>query len=216
MKAKIIDIMGDDLKVVNAARVSFAKQHEEFDDKSDTGLINYLAKNGHWTPFAHCQATFHVKAPIFVARQLVKHQIGLVWNEISRRYVNDEPEFYWPDEWRLRPDHIKQGSGDEVLERNSLAVLDLNEGCESLQRLALQLYDEMNKHKVAPEMSRMILPQNMYTEWHWTGSLMAFARVCEQRLDAHAQLETQMIARDIDKDMKKAFPVSWQALSDAA
>jgi len=213
MEAKIIDVMGNDLKVVNAARVSFAKQHDCFDDKSDTGLINYLAKNGHWTPFAHCQATFHVKTPIFVARQLVKHQIGLVWNEISRRYVNDEPEFYWPDEWRLRPDHIKQGSGDEVLDRYmKLKKGGINDRCKELEESALGLYRDMNHLKIAPEMARMVLPQNMYTEWHWTGSLMAFARVCEQRLDSHAQKETRDVAQYINDDMAKAFPVSWNAL----
>lgn len=211
MFAKLIDVMGNDLKVVNAARVSFAKQHTEF-QKNDAGLINYLAKNGHWTPFGHCQVTFHVKAPIFVARQLVKHQIGLVWNEISRRYVDEPPEFWWPerDGWRLRAENKKQGSSDEVL----TGLLDLDYvgyHCAQFEEQAVGLYRTLLEKQVAPELARMVLPVNAYTEWHWTGSLMAFVRVCKQRLDPHAQKETQLLARQIADAMAQAFPVSWAA-----
>ena len=118
MEVELVDHMGSDLSVVNAARVSFAKKSTEFDDKSDTKLINYLAKHNHWSPFGHASMQFHIKAPVFVARQLVKHQVGLVWNEVSRRYVDEEVEFYEPKEWRGRPKNSKQGSSDEVIDIN--------------------------------------------------------------------------------------------------
>jgi len=117
MEVDLIDHMGSDLTVVNAARVSFAKESKEFSDK-DEKLINYLAKHNHWSPFGHCSLQFRIKAPVFVARQLVKHQVGLVWNEVSRRYVDDEPEFYIPEKWRLRAENKKQGSSDETIEYN--------------------------------------------------------------------------------------------------
>lgn len=218
MKATLIDTMGNDLKVVNAARVSFAKQHQEFDGQRDAKLIQYLAKHNHWTPFAHCQATFHVKAPIFVARQLVKHQIGLVWNEVSRRYVDDTPEFWWPSEWRLRAANKKQGSSDEVVpfdfvyQQYGTEKLDFGIMCRSFEKDATRLYKALLEKEVAPEMARIVLPVNMYTEWHWTGSLMAFARVCKLRLDPHAQKEVQYIAEDISKELQMKFPISWAAL----
>ena len=118
MQVKVIDVMGTDLSVVNAARVSFAKEHKELDGIKDTKLIKYLAEHNHWSPFGHASMQFHVKAPIFVARQLVKHQVGLVWNEVSRRYVDDEPEFYIPKEWRLKAEDKKQGSSEETIEYN--------------------------------------------------------------------------------------------------
>lgn len=212
MFAKLIDRMGSDLKVVNAARVSFDKQHTEFDPVKDPKLINYLATHGHWTPFAHCQVTFHIKAPIFVARQLVKHQIGLVWNEISRRYVDDTPEFYWPadDAWRLRAENKKQGSADECLTGDNQRLVI--EQMQCAMDAALHAYQTALGEGVAPEMARMILPLNAYTEWHWTGSLMAFARICHQRLDPHAQKECRDVAVMIDAAMRDAFPVSWLAL----
>ncbi len=210
MHAKLIDHMGSDLTVVNAARVSFKNRHDKLDPEKDTKLINYLAEHDHWTPFAHCMATFHIKVPIFVANQLKRHQIGLALNEVSRRYVNDEPEFYWPDDWRLRPDNIKQGSGDEVLDGASRVVLNLD--CRALENAALTIYKDMNDMSVAPELARMILPQNMYTEWYWTGSLAAFARICKQRLDPHAQKETREMAIQISEQMEQLFPVSWKAL----
>ena len=114
MKVRLVDHMGSDLSVVNAARVSFAKEHKEFDDVGDTKLINYLAKHNHWSPFGHGSLQFAISAPVFVARQLVKHQVGLVWNEVSRRYVDNEPEFYTPTEWRKSAENKKQGSSDAV------------------------------------------------------------------------------------------------------
>ena len=201
MNVKLIDVMGTDLSVVNAARVSFAKESNEFSEK-DAKLIHYLAKHNHWSPFGHASLQFRIKAPIFVARQLVKHQVGLVWNEVSRRYVDDEPEFYIPQEWRLKADNKKQGSSDETIEYSLGSTLEFIK----------TTYNNMLKANIAPEMARMILPQNLYTEWYWSGSLMAFARVCNLRCKPDTQWETQQIADLIDKQASKLFPVSWSAL----
>ena len=210
MKVELVDVMGSDLTVVNAARVSFKKHHNEFQDK-DKKLIKYLAVNGHWTPFGHPQMQFRVNAPIFVARQLVKHQAGLVWNEVSRRYVEDTPEFWMPTVWRSRPTDKKQGSGDEEIKwldrelRPGRAVRDL---CE----YAVEIYEKMLDAGIAPEQARMVLPQNTYTEWYWTGSLYAFARVCGLRCKGDTQEETRGVAWQIHDLAKEKFPVSWEAL----
>jgi thymidylate synthase (FAD) len=201
MIANLIDSMGTDLSVVNAARVSFAKESNEFSDK-DAKLINYLAKHNHWSPFGHASLQFRIKAPIFVARQLVKHQVGLVLNEVSRRYVDDEPEFYIPNEWRLKADDKKQGSSDETIKYS----------IDSTMEYVKQTYDNLLKADVAPEMARMVLPQNLYTEWYWSGTLMAFARVCNLRCKPDTQWETQQIANLIDIESKQHFPTSWRAL----
>jgi len=203
MNVNLIDVMGTDLSIVNAARVSFAKESNEFSDK-DEKLINYLAKHNHWSPFGHASLQFRIKAPIFVARQLVKHQVGLVWNEVSRRYVDDEPEFFIPDQWRSRPENSKQGSGEEIIIYN----------IESTMQFVKQTYQNLLKANVAPEMARMVLPQNMYTEWYWSGTLMAFARVCNLRCKDDTQLETQHIADCIDWHLHQKFPVSWGALRE--
>ena len=227
IKVDHVDHMGSDLSVVNAARVSFDKQSEwlvHFDygadkglilSEADTKLIAYLAKHNHWSPFAHTSIQLRVKAPIFVARQLVKHQVGGVWNEVSRRYVDSEPEFYFPDVWRGRPtDGAKQGSSG-VIDR-----MDGYGGESSVQAYAhttvsdyLSVYSDMIAAGVAPEQARMILPQNTMTEWIWTGSLMFFARVCAQRLEPHAQAETSEVARQIAETVRPLFPVSWAALT---
>ena len=203
MNVNLIDVMGTDLSIVNAARVSFAKESNEFSDK-DEKLINYLAKHNHWSPFGHASLQFRIKAPIFVARQLVKHQVGLVWNEVSRRYVDDEPEFFIPEQWRSRPENSKQGSGEEIIIYN----------IESTMQFVKQTYQNLLKANVAPEMARMVLPQNMYTEWYWSGSLMAFARVCNLRCKDDTQFETQHIADCIDWHLHEKFPVSWGALRE--
>ena len=203
MNVNLIDVMGTDLSVVNAARVSFAKESDEFSDK-DAKLIHYLAKHNHWGPFGHASLQFRIKAPIFVARQLVKHQVGLVWNEVSRRYVDDEPEFFIPEQWRSRPENSKQGSGEEIIIYN----------IESTMQFVKQTYQNLLKANVAPEMARMVLPQNMYTEWYWSGSLMAFARVCNLRCKDDTQFETQHIADCIDWHLHQKFPVSWGALRE--
>jgi thymidylate synthase (FAD) len=205
MKVTYIDHMGSDDRVVDAARVSMDKEASQFSDEKNHKLIAYLAKHGHWTPFAHCQITMRIKAPIFVARQLVKHQIGLTWNEVSRRYVDDQPEFWWPDEWRLRAENVKQGSSEETI------PIDLF-WQNAHQHNALSHYKMLLDSGVAPELARIVLPLNVYTEWYWTGSLMAFARVCKQRLDPHAQKETQEIAKGIADICAEKFPVSWGVL----
>lgn len=211
---ELVDSMGSDLSVVNAARVSFAKESDELIDK-DEKLIAYLAKHGHWTPFAHAFLSFRIKSPIFVARQLVKHQVGLAWNEVSRRYVDDEPEFYFPDVWRKRAENVKQGSSDEevsdILQIHG-APISVYGAARTASQVALDMYNGMLYIGVAPEQARMVLPQNTMTEWIWSGSLAAFARVCKLRLDPHAQKETQEIAQKINDLVPKSFEHSWKAL----
>ena len=204
MKVRLVDHMGSDLSVVNAARVSFAKEHKEFDDVADTKLINYLAKHNHWSPFGHGSLQFAISAPVFVARQLVKHQVGLVWNEVSRRYVDDEPEFYTPTEWRKSAENKKQGSSDETVEYSVLPAYTF----------AKQCYENMLRMDIAPEMARMVLPQSMMTEWYWSGTLYAFARVCNLRCKPDAQKETRDVGWGIDKHARELFPASWKALRD--
>ena len=213
MQVKLMDRMGTDLTVVNAARVSFAKESEwesipeggEIEgllSLGDENLIKYLAKHKHWSPFGHCSLQFHIKAPIFVARQLVKHQVGLVWNEVSRRYVDDEPQFYTPKVWRLKADNKKQGSSDETIEYDISGTVQFMK----------QTYHNLLREQVAPEMERMVLPQNLYTEWYWSGTLMAFARVCNLRCAEDTQWETRQIANQIDRFGAEFFPYSWVEL----
>ena len=209
------DKMGSDLTVVNAARVSFANSHRKFESGKDEKLIGYLAKHGHWSPLAHCTMQFHIIAPIFVARQLVKHQVGLAWNEVSRRYVDTEVEFYVPKEWRARPDKsIKQGSAEEAVDINPRG--DIVNHYQHAIRQAKWSYEQLLKQGVAPEMARMVLPQAMMTEWYWSGSLYAFARVCNLRLDKTAQKETQWVAEEISTQIKPHFPQSWKHLTEEA
>ena len=203
MKVELIDKMGSDLSVVNAARVSYSKIKDKFDEK-DERLIKYLAEHEHWSPFAHASMQFRIKAPIFVARQLVKHQVGLVWNEVSRRYVDDAPEFYVPESWRGRPKNSKQGS-DGVVNTDEEYYNRYVNGCKVYYSLLLN-------EGVAPEQARMVLPQCMITEWYWSGSLMAFARVCNLRCKPDAQLETKEIADQIDQLSKQIAPISWNKL----
>ena len=211
MNVVLVDKMGSDLSVVNAARVSFAKKHEAFKEPSDTRLIQYLARHGHWTPFGHCTLSFHITAPIFVARQLVKHQVGLVWNEVSRRYVDGKPEYWMPEHWRKRAEDKKQGSSDEYVdwlsgeERTSTRVYHVS-------KLAIHTYETLIGAGVAPEQARMVLPQSTLTEWYWTGTLYAFSRVCNLRCKPDTQLETQTIANEIDENARTEFPVAWDAL----
>lgn len=206
----LVRVDGFDLDVANAARVSFNKQAEALSD-SEVRLINYLAKHNHWTPFGHVGAQFRVKAPIFVARQLGKHQVGLVWNEVSRRYVSDPPEFWLPEAWRGKPVNAKQGSTGTAPHQAAWKGLS-----EQLVRRALDLYDHMIEEGVAPEQARAVLPQCAMTEWVWTGSVAAWARVCSLRLDPHAQQECAEVAQKISDLMKQAFPVSWSALTNPA
>ena len=206
LKVELVDHMGDDLSVVNAARVSFGKKKTQF-EHGDLKLIRFLAREDHWSPFGHASMQFHIKAPIFVARQLVKHQVGLVWNEISRRYVDSEPEFYVPRVWRKRPpDDIKQGSDETDT---------ITYGIEGTMMFVTETYNNLLKEGVAPEMARMVLPQNLYTEWYWSGTLYAFSRVCNLRCAEDTQSETRTIADGIQKICAKEFPVSWRELFDA-
>jgi len=232
MTVIMLDHMGDDLTVVNAARVSFNKESVAKDDEyteveynnwlgvipvlkeSDKKLINYLAKHDHWTPFSHCQMQFRIKAPVFVARQLIKHTVGLSINEVSRRYVDNEPEFYTPDVWRGAPKNAKQGSSDIEIDINPSTGSGpmMVDEYQRILKSAKWTYEHLLHLGVAPEQARMVLPQSMMTEWYWSGTLYAFARVCNLRCKDDAQLETRMIANQIDEQAKKLFPVSWEAL----
>ena len=221
----MIDSMGTDLSVVNAARVSFNKKSQWAKNipgqgifelsNGDKKLIQYLARHGHWTPFGHCTLSYHIKAPIFVARQLVKHQVGLVWNEVSRRYVEDAPDYWVPETWRSKPVDKKQGSGEETIEwldREERVGGAVRKSCE----LAIKTYNRMLDAGVAPEQARMVLPQNTYTEWYWTGTLYAFARVCGLRCKGDTQEETRNVAWEIHDLAKEKFPISWESLFYAA
>ena len=207
MEVELIDHMGSDASVVNAARVSFGKRIKEISE-GDTKLIKYLAQHNHWSPFGHASLQFRIKAPIFVARQLVKHQVGLTWNEISRRYVEYEPEFYEVDRWRGRPINKKQGSSEE-----EIMWIDRSTRTDSLQsqveNIALTNYNRMLEAGVAPEQARMILPQSMMTEWYWSGTLYAFARICNLRCAEDAQYETRIVANLINDECERLFPISW-------
>ena len=207
MEVKLVDKMGTDLSVVNAARVSYAKSKNAFDVVKDEKLIKYLAEHEHWSPFAHASLQFRIKAPVFVARQLVKHQVGLVWNEVSRRYVDDAPELYQPDTWRGRPQNSKQGSDGEVKLDQTIEY-----NMETTMESCLILYNALLQKGVAPEQARMVLPQSMMTEWYWSGTLYAFARVCNLRCKPDTQRETQEVANEIDRLTNEAFPRSWKHL----
>jgi len=213
-----VDHMGSDLTVVNAARVSFAKTSEwEIAENGavnlshrDQRLIRYLAEHGHWTPFAHPQITLRIKAPIFVRTQLFKHKIGFTENEISRRYVTHEPEIYNP-RWRNAPTNgAKQGSSDFITGEAAEQRLDFLYGIVTEN---LEVYNKLLELGVAPEQARAVLPQGTYTEWWWTGSLSAYARVFKQRIDTHAQWEVQQYADGIGKILEPLFPHSWAVLT---
>lgn len=243
MKVALLDHMGTDLTVVNAARVSFDKKSLGYvcgecgsarvsakgfcpgcDNETwytlserDTGLIDFLAREKHDLVFAHCMMQVHVKAPLFVARQLWKSHIGAymtdgvkgeAWNEVSRRYVDKTPEFYHPSFWRQRAENVKQGSLEDAIKADlSVAVKAASHTLE-----AINLYNLMLAQGVCPEQARMVLPQSMMTEWIWTGSLLFFSRVVRLRADSHAQRESQVIANQISEIIQPLFPVSWEAL----
>jgi len=223
--------MGSDLMVCNAARVSFAKETDWEVDKAaadrlaasgspvpvselvmlsekDQKLIRYLAKHNHWTPFAHPQITLRIKAPISVRTQFFKHKQGFVENEISRRYVSYTPEFYTP-KWRGKPTNgAKQGSEDFI----QLSIMDEKNFLDAVQH-CINSYDRLLENGVAPEQARFVLPQGMYTEWYWTGSLAAYARFYKQRIDPHAQWEIRQYAEAVGNIIKPLFPYSWESLT---
>ena len=293
MKATYEDHMGDDLSVVNAAKVSFGKRSEYVEkpvwgisnvtgkpfliqsgtiSKRDQGLIQFLARGctsgdwhalveevtrkglaqayddfalnpvteeecetyakelrdllthirrmpSHWSPFAHTSISLHLKMPIFVARQIMKTSTGMVYNEVSRRYVDSEPEFYVPDVWRKRADNVKQGSSDEAVDLGLYPYepycedWDLRDGRYELNELLLEVYKDMLAKGVAPEQARMILPQSMYTEVIATGNLYAWANLYVQRTDSRAQKETQDLAKQIGEIIQPLYPVSWESLT---
>jgi len=243
MEVTYIDHMGSDLSVVNAARVSFGKKSEWHQriysgdpnilKGKDAKLIRYLAKHNHKSPFNHTFATFHVKAPVFVARQLVKHEY-MPWNEISRRYVDDKPEFYQPEVWRGRSDDKKQGSEgvittlewsepddyyDEYYPEDKQYLKpwvhykdtpqDITKG---LYKQAREIYNILIQGEVAPEQARMVLPQSMMTEWYWSGTVYAFAKMCQLRMQQDTQQESREVAMQVDEYMEKLYPESWKAL----
>ena len=228
IKVTLIDSMGSDLSVVNAARVSFGKK-SQFEEAlegrvlsgKDVKLIKYLAEHKHFSPFGHAFASFHVKAPIFCARQLVKHKF-LRWNEISRRYVDDPPEVYVPKVWRGKSKDKKQGS-DGIVDLTAInscgepykgmfGEADLAYVVHEDQHQMVKTYNTLIEQGVAPEQARMVLPQSTMTEWWWSGSLDAFADMCKLRCKEDTQYETRLVADQISKEMKYLFPVSWVAL----
>lgn len=210
ISVELLDKMGSDNTVVDAARVSFNKEASNYTSSQNEKLIKYLAEHNHWSPFAHCTLQFRIKAPIFVARQLQKHQVGFAWNEVSRRYVDYKPTFWSPDnQWRGRAENKKQGSADELVRDN----LEAQEHYNDAVRYVYQTYELLLACGVCPEQARSILPQSMMTEWYWTGSLYGFARVCKLRLDPHAQAECREVAKWINDFCANQFPMSWKALN---
>lgn len=216
IKVEYINHCGDDLSVVDAARCSFDKmsQWEGIENeryilsKADTKLINYLANHKHFSPFNHSFISVRVKSPVFVARQLVKHKF-MPWNEVSRRYVKGEVEFYRPDSWRLSADNVKQGSAgdaDELLNSQAMAILSSN-NLDSIEK-----YNWLIDKGLCAEEARMVLPQNMMTTWIWSGTLGAFCDMLKLRLDSHTQYETRVVAQEVAKIVKELFPVSYEAL----
>lgn len=222
MRVELLDFMGDDLAVVNAARVSFDKEsdwerEQNWDGKykislteKDEKLIRYLAEHNHWTPFAHATVKFRVTIPIYVARQLAKHQVGGVVNEISRRYVSYTPVLDVPTAWRKSAKNVKQGSSNELVQMTPECQKRIHDTMEA----CLKLYNDLLCLGVCPEQARVVLPLCSETTWVWTGSLVFFARVCRLRLDPHAQKETRDVAEEFAKHMAELFPVSWAALMD--
>lgn len=230
MKVEYMTRSGDDLLVVNAARASFAKESEwekEVVDvvggfrtekvlsDRDKKLINFLAREKHMLPFRHPTVTLRCRAPLFVARQLGKHQAGMSWSEESRRYITTEPEFYWPNKWRKKADNVKQGSSDEAMEHVSFRLDSTNGDRVSPENLVTMLYEWYDKAieaGLAPEQARMILPQNMEITWVWTGTLLAWNHMIKERTAPTTQRETQEFARMVEQIMNDLYPVSMEAL----
>jgi thymidylate synthase (FAD) len=204
---ELLETFGSDLTVVNAARVSLGKQVTEFTDK-DARLIKYLADHDHVSPFFHPQARFRLKMPIWMAREWFRHTVGFARNEVSRRYVDDPPTFHLPSAIRTRAPNKKQGSNEDVHPKNDHILLLLKLSCEE----AVKTYDALLEQNVPPEQARMVLPQNMMTEFIETGSLAAYARLCHLRLGPDAQKEIREVASEISKQLKSVFPHSWSTL----
>jgi len=208
MRAEYVDHMGSDLTVVNAARVSFDKHATEFSAR-DEKLIKYLASHNHFTPFTHPQITVRETVPIFVARQRFKHTVGFTYNEVSRRYVSDDPEFFIPEEWRASAENVKQGSSSDAVEEPWLT-----EAVEAHHEMSLSLYKKLMESGVCNEQARMVLPQSMYTSYYVTGSLSAWARAYILRAEKTAQKEIQELAHIWASILVPLFPASWAALTE--
>ena len=209
ISARLITFMGDDTLVANAARVSHAK-HVDACGPDEERIIAYMARNGHWTPFSHPQATFRITAPLYVAAQLKRHVIGFSLNEISRRYVKDSPTFYKPKPWRKAPPkNIKQGSGDPFTSKQCEVIDSIFNRC---MNDCEETYERLLDYGVAPELARSVLPTATFTQWYWTGSLAAWARLCELRISDHAQAETRMVAQQVSDALVDLFPISWREL----
>lgn len=204
---ELLDVFGDDLTVVNAARVSFYKESNTLTDR-DTGLINYLAKHQHITPFFHPMIRLRIKMPIFVMREWYRHSIGFARNEVSRRYVTEQPECFVPTRLRMRDANLKQGSKEESIPHSELYLEQMRDYCTK----SCEYYNFLLESNVCPEQARMILPQCMYSEFIETASLAGYARLVKLRLDATAQREIQTYAQFVDTLLQEKFPVSWQAL----
>jgi thymidylate synthase (FAD) len=223
MEVELIDYMGSDLTVANAARVSFNKRKSKLDHK-DKGLIRYLATHKHWTPFAHPQITLRIKVPFFVAAQIKKHQVGFVVNEVSRRYVDTEPEFYYPDFWRKRADDKKQGSSDEEFAAVDGEVWQGYDGwtnehqalwdAQEINHRCLTVYEDLIEEGLCPEQARMFLPMNTFTEFWMTGSLYGWFNMWSQRSKDDTQKETREVAYLIKYCIEPLFPVSWEELEN--
>lgn len=209
MTVQYVGHYGDDLLVANCARVSMAKHHDTYDAVTDTKLIEYLARHQHIAPFFHPVITLRITAPIFIARQLMRSTVGFAISEVSRRYIDGDPEFYSPIAWRERATNVKQGSGPAIDETNQQFISDL---CQDVYELALENYKHLLWVGVAPEQARIVLPVATMTSWIWTGSLYAYSRMCKLRLDDHSQAETVAVALLISSIIGKLYPVSWNAL----
>jgi thymidylate synthase (FAD) len=210
---EVLEVFGSDLTVVNAARVSFNKTVDAMTER-DAKLVKFLADHDHVSPFFHPQVRLRVKMPIFVAREWFRHTIGFARNEVSRRYVDSEPEVWFPsvEGLRERDPKLKQGSKETPVGDSAAIVEEIR--AAGLQTVAL--YNSLLARGVAPEIARAVLPQGMYTEFIETGSLAAYARLWALRTDPGAQREIQGYARGIEGLLKPHFPVSWSALTAAA
>lgn len=210
ISATLIESMGTDKSVVNAARVTMGVTREGELNERDERLIKFLARERHVTPFRHPTASFRCTAPIAIARQLGKHQAGFSWNEMSRRYKDGAVDVFVPEVVFKRPDNLHTGSGDAFDEESSQKHLKAI--FEASYNNAVAEYERLLDIGVAPEQARFVLPQGMITEWVWTGSLYGWSEMCRQRLSNHAQYEVRLFAQDIDREMSKLFPIAWEAL----
>ena len=211
MKVEYIDHMGSDASVVKAARVSFAADGLEFDGGRDSGLINYLAKHNHWTPFAHTSITVRMTAPVPIRTQCFKHKVGFSENEESRRYISSSPKFFIPQQFRKHPEgSVKQGSGEDM---HPTGNKYWRRHFQSNNSMCLDSYEMAIAGGMCPEQARFLLPQGMEVSWYWTGSLSAYARFYKQRTDPHAQQEIKILALEVGEILKPLYPVAWGALT---